>query len=92
VNDAPRSSLPAAVAPAMAELAGVPVTTAPAEQVLAAVNERIASGEAGGVVSITNTESMYHALRNAAHMAFIRRAQHSLCDGVGVVAAGWFWV
>ena len=34
---------------------------------------------------------MYHALRNSAHMSLIRRAQHSLCDGVGVIAAGWFW-
>jgi len=75
----------------MAQVAGVPVSLGTPAEILAAVAARIARGEPGGSVSITNTESMYHALRRPAHMNFIRRAQHSLCDGVGVIAAGWFW-
>ncbi len=72
-------------------VAGVPISLATHEEVLHHVAERINRREPGGVVSITNTESMYHALRNGAHMALIRRAQHSLCDGVGVIVAAWFW-
>ena len=77
--------------PTVAELAGIPISLAAHETVMADVAGRIAAREPGGVVSITNTESMYHALRNKAHMGLILRAQHSLCDGVGVIVAGWFW-
>jgi N-acetylglucosaminyldiphosphoundecaprenol N-acetyl-beta-D-mannosaminyltransferase len=34
---------------------------------------------------------MYHALRIPAHLQFIRTARFSLCDGVGVIAAGFAW-
>ena len=73
------------------QIDGIPISLASRAVVLANVDERITRSESGGVVSITNTESMYHALRNPAHMSLIRRAQHSLCDGVGVIVAGWFW-
>jgi N-acetylglucosaminyldiphosphoundecaprenol N-acetyl-beta-D-mannosaminyltransferase len=81
------------IAPALPQgrIAGIPISLAAHEAVLADIAARIGRHEPGGVVSITNTESMYHALRRPAHMSFIRRAQHSLCDGVGVIAAGWFW-
>lgn len=72
-------------------LAGVPVWLGSHEDVLRNVEQRIAHRQPGGYISITNTESMYHALRVPAHLAFIRGADHSLCDGVGVIAAGWFW-
>lgn len=72
-------------------IAQIPISLASHEAVLADIAARIAQHEPGGRVSITNTESMYHALRRPAHMRFIQRAQHSLCDGVGVIAAGWFW-
>lgn len=72
-------------------IAGVPVSLESHDAVLAGVGARIAARRPGGVVSITNTESMYHALRDARHLGYIRRAEHSLCDGVGVVVAGWFW-
>jgi len=51
----------------------------------------IHSRRAGGYISITNTESMYHALRLRDHMTYIQGADFSLCDGVGVIAAGWAW-
>jgi N-acetylglucosaminyldiphosphoundecaprenol N-acetyl-beta-D-mannosaminyltransferase len=34
---------------------------------------------------------MYHALRRPEHLEFVRTADFSLCDGVGVFAARWFW-
>jgi N-acetylglucosaminyldiphosphoundecaprenol N-acetyl-beta-D-mannosaminyltransferase len=42
-------------------------------------------------ISITNTESMYHALRLPLHLEFIRKANFSLCDGIGSVLAGLAW-
>jgi N-acetylglucosaminyldiphosphoundecaprenol N-acetyl-beta-D-mannosaminyltransferase len=72
-------------------MAGIPISLGTHQAVLDDIAARIQRRESGGVVSITNTESMYHALRRPAHLRFIRRAQHSLCDGVGVIAAGWFW-
>jgi len=42
----------------------------------------------GGYISITNTESMYHALRISSHFQYINNADFSCCDGVGVVLAG----
>lgn len=72
-------------------IAGIPISLESHETVLKDIAERIARHEPGGVVSITNTESMYHALRQPAHLRFLQRADHSLCDGVGVIAAGWFW-
>mgnify|MGYP001553297909 CR=1 FL=1 len=38
-----------------------------------------------GYISITNTESMYHALRLEEHLQYINQADYSCCDGVGVV-------
>lgn len=70
---------------------GIPVTMDAHQDVLAAMAQRIEAKQAGGSICITNTESMYHALRNADHMAFIKGAEFSLCDGVGVIAAGYFW-
>jgi N-acetylglucosaminyldiphosphoundecaprenol N-acetyl-beta-D-mannosaminyltransferase len=74
-----------------ANVAGIPVSLAPRADILASVAARIRSRVPGGHISITNTESMYHALRRPAHLRYIREAAHSLCDGVGVIVAGWFW-
>lgn len=79
------------MSPDHSTLAGVPISLEKRDQVLANIERRIAEQRAGGCVSITNTESMYHALRKPEHMAFIHHAEHSLCDGVGSIAAGWFW-
>ena len=74
-----------------AMVVGIPVSLEPREEILAQVAARIRSRVAGGHISITNTESMYHALRQAAHLRYIKDAVFSLCDGVGVIVAGWFW-
>jgi N-acetylglucosaminyldiphosphoundecaprenol N-acetyl-beta-D-mannosaminyltransferase len=74
-----------------ATVVGIPVSRDAPEAVLANVAARIRSRKPGGHISITNTESMYHALRRPAHMQYIKEAVYSLCDGVGVIIAGWFW-
>ena len=38
-------------------------------------------------ICITNTESIYHGRRRQSHGDFIRGADYSLCDGVGVIVA-----
>jgi N-acetylglucosaminyldiphosphoundecaprenol N-acetyl-beta-D-mannosaminyltransferase len=70
---------------------GIPVSMDSRDHVLATIDQRIQEKRPGGSISITNTESMYHALRRPDHMTFIKGAEFSLCDGVGVIAAGYFW-
>jgi len=70
---------------------GIPISTNAHQHVLDQMERRIREGKRGGYISITNTESMYHALRKPAHLAYIKGADFSLCDGVGVIAAGYFW-
>lgn len=74
-----------------ARILDIPVSRLAHAEVLQSVAERIEARLPGGYISITNTESMWHARRQAAHLRYIQNAQHSLCDGVGVVVAGWFW-
>jgi N-acetylglucosaminyldiphosphoundecaprenol N-acetyl-beta-D-mannosaminyltransferase len=70
---------------------GLPISLASRAKVLGAMSEVIDKRERGHYVSITNTESMYHGLRIDSHGRYIRNADFSLCDGVGVVVAGWAW-
>lgn len=74
-----------------ASILDIPVSLDSPASVLDSVAQRINARLPGGYVSITNTESMYHACRSDAHLRYIQNAQHSLCDGVGVIVAGWFW-
>jgi N-acetylglucosaminyldiphosphoundecaprenol N-acetyl-beta-D-mannosaminyltransferase len=69
----------------------LPISMDSREDVLAGVSARVRARKPAGYVSITNTESMYHALRRPSHKRYVRGADHSLCDGVGVIVAGWFW-
>ena len=39
-------------------------------------------------ISITNTESLYHAIKIPEHAAYINGAAYSCCDGIGAVLAG----
>ncbi|HVW77356.1 MAG TPA: WecB/TagA/CpsF family glycosyltransferase [Alloacidobacterium sp.] len=70
---------------------GLPISEGAPDQVLAEIDRAIAAGEQGRYISITNTESMYHGLRKPDHGRYIRNADFSLCDGVGVIIAGWAW-
>lgn len=78
-------------ADAKAYIDGLPISLASHEQVIAEIDRAITAREMGKYISITNTESMYHGRRIASHGEFIRRADFSLCDGVGVIVAGWAW-
>lgn len=69
----------------------IPVSLCSHEQVLMAIDSSIARGERGQCISITNTESMYHALRNKAHGDYVKEVAFSLCDGVGMIPAGLAW-
>ncbi|MCZ7562820.1 MAG: WecB/TagA/CpsF family glycosyltransferase [Burkholderiales bacterium] len=76
---------------AAAMIKGLPVSLVSVEDVLAEMERTIRARDAGRYISITNTESMYHGLRIAEHGRYIRGADFSLCDGVGVIAAGLAW-
>ncbi len=76
---------------AAARILDIPVSTEPRARVLESVRARIRARLGGGHIAITNTESMYHALRRPNLRHYIQTAQHSLCDGVGVKVVGWFW-
>jgi N-acetylglucosaminyldiphosphoundecaprenol N-acetyl-beta-D-mannosaminyltransferase len=69
----------------------IPISKVNVDQVLAGMDRQIQARRAGAYICITNTESMYHALRLPQHMRYIQAADYSLCDGVGVIVAGWVW-
>jgi N-acetylglucosaminyldiphosphoundecaprenol N-acetyl-beta-D-mannosaminyltransferase len=81
----PQKRYPTAIVMAM------PLSLASHQEVMADVADGIKTQRPGGYISITNTESMYHALRRPDHLRYIQDACHSLCDGVGVIVAGLFW-
>lgn len=72
-------------------VSGLPVTMETFPQILEQMEERIRKREGGGYISITNTESMYHAMRIENHRRYIEDSDFSLCDGIGVVIAGFAW-
>jgi N-acetylglucosaminyldiphosphoundecaprenol N-acetyl-beta-D-mannosaminyltransferase len=74
-----------------ARIMGLPLSLQSHDEVLSHMAEVIDRREPGHYISITNTESMYHGLRDERHGRHIREADHSLCDGVGVIVAGWAW-
>jgi len=74
-----------------AYISGLPVTTDSFSEILQDMEKKIEDGSARNYISITNTESMYHALRIDKHRDYIVNANHSLCDGIGVVVAGLAW-
>ena len=66
---------------------GFPIDVDPHEDVLAAMDKAIKERSTGHYISITNTESIYHARRLKSHGDYVRGADFSLCDGVGVIIA-----
>ena len=72
-------------------VAGISVSCTTFGTVLSEMAKQIKSRSAKHYISITNTESMYHALRRKEHLKFINDADFSLCDGIGSVIAGKFW-
>jgi N-acetylglucosaminyldiphosphoundecaprenol N-acetyl-beta-D-mannosaminyltransferase len=72
-------------------IAGLPISLDLRSDVMAMIDKKVAARDLHHYISITNTESMYHGLRIPDHGNYIRNADLSLCDGVGVIVAGWFW-
>jgi len=54
---------------------------------LSEIDRNIQGGRQRQYISITNTESMYHAKRIPSHLQYIKDARFSFCDGIGVVIA-----
>lgn len=66
---------------------GFPIDVDDHDDVLAAMEAAIKARSTGHYISITNTESIYHARRIPSHGEYVRGADFSLCDGVGVIIA-----
>ena len=66
----------------------IPFSNTNFENILKKMEISINNRNIGDYISITNTESMYHALRIQSHYEYIKKARFSCCDGVGVVIAG----
>jgi len=71
----------------MDRICGIPVHSWPHEKILAEMGRNIEAVRENKYISITNTESMYHACRIPEHRDYIENAEFSLCDGMGVVIA-----
>jgi N-acetylglucosaminyldiphosphoundecaprenol N-acetyl-beta-D-mannosaminyltransferase len=72
-------------------MAGISVSCTTFSHVLKEMGRKIKAESHRNFISITNTESMYHALRIKKHFEYINNADFSLCDGIGSVIAGKFW-
>jgi N-acetylglucosaminyldiphosphoundecaprenol N-acetyl-beta-D-mannosaminyltransferase len=66
----------------------VSVTCTSLSHILRKMEDTIRNRVFGGYISITNTESVYHATRIRSHFNYINNADFSCCDGVGVVIGG----
>ncbi len=69
----------------MDRVCGIPVHSWAHEDILAEMERNISGPRDALYISITNTESMYHARRISEHYQYINNARFSLCDGMGVV-------
>ena len=69
---------------------GIPISRCTYNEVLDDIDLTIRSNRRGSVICVTNTESMYYALRSPDYAQYIQRSRFSLCDGIGVVLAGFF--
>lgn len=74
-----------------AYVSGLPVAKDSVAEILCDMDNRIKKRSRASYISITNTESMYHAMRIERHKQYIKNSDYSLCDGIGVVIAGLVW-
>jgi N-acetylglucosaminyldiphosphoundecaprenol N-acetyl-beta-D-mannosaminyltransferase len=70
------------------DVCGFLITASPTAAVLDEIGRNISGERTNQAISITNSESMYFALRRPEHGEYIRGVRFSLCDGMGVVIAG----
>jgi len=72
------------------DVVGMPVTLASWSEILREIDDAIRDRDLGRYISVTNTESMYHGLHVPEHREFIRAADISVCDGIGISFVGRF--
>ena len=65
----------------------VPFSCCTFQDIMVAMQKKIDQRQKGNI-SITNTESVYHATRIDSHRKYINKADFSCCDGVGVALVG----
>lgn len=70
------------------EVMGAPFSCCTMEDVLVRMGADITTPGKPQTISITNTESVYYAVRIPEHLDYIRNATFSCCDGVGVALVG----
>ena len=61
------------------------------EHVLKEVERVIEARETGHFIAVTNPESMFLGQRISSIRGYMNNADFSVCDGVGVIVAGWAW-
>jgi N-acetylglucosaminyldiphosphoundecaprenol N-acetyl-beta-D-mannosaminyltransferase len=66
---------------------GAKFTCCQFEDILAAMATGVDNG-CQGYISITNSESVYHATKNVSHLRYINDSDFSCCDGIAVVLSG----
>ncbi len=68
-------------------LSGVKFSVCTFEYILSEIEKDIVQKQYQ-YISITNTESLYHATKIEEHLTYINNSKFSCCDGIGVVVAG----
>ena len=74
--------------PPVDRVCGIPFARSTKTQILDEIARNIQGPRHRRTICVTNTESMYFALRTPEHAEYIRQSRYSLCDGVGVVLGG----
>ena len=69
------------------KLLGAKLSCCQFEDILAAMATGVDNGSQG-YISITNSESVYHATQNTSHLRYINDSDFSCCDGIAVVLSG----
>lgn len=69
----------------------LPLSPESHEDVLAGMARAIVAQARHLTIAFINAETLYHARRNPAYKSFLRKTIYGLCDGVGVIIAGWMW-
>ena len=77
-----------AEADSIVSVCNMPFTRSTEADILDEIDRNIQGPRRRFTICVTNTESMYYALRAPEHADYIRRSRFSLCDGMGVVLAG----
>jgi N-acetylglucosaminyldiphosphoundecaprenol N-acetyl-beta-D-mannosaminyltransferase len=73
--------------PNSVRLLGVKFSCCSLNDIFSGMEQGIKKGESG-YISITNSESVYHAMRLSEHRQYVNNANYSCCDGIAAALAG----